>query len=128
MLRNHLHAKESYQLEPAEEASQNHSSSQTALVLPAPRETKIFKTASPSSNGRAAIQLQALHTNDQANNVFLAQANSSLSSKDVGTKVLPSSSGRIFSSWQRLKCSAATSSRCVKCRQYTHIHICTDSA
>lgn len=44
-----LHCKESYQLERMGKASQNHSNSQTHLLLHAPIETKIFKTASPLS-------------------------------------------------------------------------------
>lgn len=43
VLRKHLHRKESYQLEYMGKASENQSHSQTHLVLPVPKETKISK-------------------------------------------------------------------------------------
>ena len=71
VLRKHLHRKEPYQLEHKEKASKNKSNSQTHLILPVPKETKIFKTASPpTQQQRVAVLFHALYANDRVHTSF----------------------------------------------------------
>lgn len=73
VLRKHLHRKEPYQLEHMGKASKHQSNSQTHLVLPAPKETKIFKTPSPpTSKERVVGLLHALYADDRVSHVFLS--------------------------------------------------------